>query len=208
MHSSFTTYSRRNFLGKLAALICTGLTFPAKAFSSSSRSLLRSTPNPDCGHLSRAVAEDMCSLHRQNILSDICLDLRRYRSASIDALENLAQYHNWLVVDFGISELSLETAHALSRMSIGHATFSHIEKVTPAAVALLLNTDCDLLFENVVEVDVESIDLLGKLLGSGLDLQVFDLNGNIEISDALRRALAGGFPSELMFFGTPSRQYV
>jgi hypothetical protein len=70
MHPSFTTYSRRNFLGKFAALICSGLTFPAKAFSSSSKSLLRSTPNPDCGHLSLAVAEDLCSLHRQNILSD------------------------------------------------------------------------------------------------------------------------------------------
>jgi hypothetical protein len=159
-------FARRRFLGYLAVLSSTLLPVFAQASRWRAPTIIRSRPNPHDGHLSTIAAAELCALRERSLcFSDHCLDLIAYRSASIDGLHLLAK-KEWFLADFGLTDLSLDTAHALASIQIGASFFHHVEHANAEAVAILSGTWDEMYFDNVLALDTGGFKQLAKLMSS------------------------------------------
>jgi hypothetical protein len=181
--------SRRQFCKAAAAGACSA-SLPRSSMAWSDSSPFRATPNPHNGHftiedarrcLDRWSADD--PLHTQ------CLELIRYRTASIDALNLLAE-RKWMFADLGLAALTEDVAQVLGQLSIDCVEFHHVEHASPKAIAYLASATEELGFSEVESLSERGIVNLRESLNPLATSQGISIGGDFLLNRATARTLA------------------
>lgn len=182
--------TRRQFCKVVgASSILAGI--PLTAMSSGLPSPFRATPNSSREHFEAGTAAELVARHVPSKLDDdaceyadcICLD--RYATLSPDALAVLSE-REWTVIDFGITELTVEGALALRQISVGLAYFHHIEYAHPEALAILLTETKlqNIYFENLVSIDPSGMSQLNACMSGAKTECAVSMRGPFAVIDA------------------------
>jgi hypothetical protein len=181
--------SRRQFcMATAASAFSTCLPRSSMAWANSSP--FRATPNPHNGHftiedarrcLDRWSADD--PLYTQ------CLELIRYKTASIDALNLLAE-RKWMFADFGLAALTEDVAQVLGQLSIDCMEFHHVEHVSARATAYLASVSEELGFSEVESVNECGIVNLCESLNPLATSKGISVGGDFVLDRPTARALA------------------
>jgi hypothetical protein len=157
---------------------------------------LISTPNPSSKHLSVGAAKQICidAEHEKGIFGGLFLKLQDYNSASPEALRYLS-CREWGFADFGLANLTMETATAIKEIPILCCeTHHHLKRLTPDIARRLVLGNRPLYghdFKNIVDVAPSIIRALGQgTPATALPSHGFGLSGNFTINQELADALA------------------
>jgi hypothetical protein len=150
----------------------------------------RATPNP---HNERFTIEDArYCLERWSAddpLYTQCLELIRYKTASIDALNLLAQ-RKWMFADFGLAALTNDVAQVLGQLSTDCVEFHHVEYASAKAIAYLTSVAEELGFSEVKSLSERGIANLRKSLNPLATSQGMSIGGDFFLNRPTARALA------------------
>lgn len=181
--------TRRQFCKATAAGALSG-SLPRSSMAWSDPSPFRASPSPHNSHftiedarrcLDRWSADD--PLYTQ------CLELIRYRTASIDALNLLAE-RKWMFADFGLAALTEDVAQVLGQLSIDCLEFHHVEHASPKAIAYLASVTEELGFSEVQSLSERGIINLRESLNPLATSQGISIGGGFLLDRPTARALA------------------
>ena len=204
--------SRRQFCKAVgASTVLAGI--PLSAMPSGLPSPFRATPNPSREHFDAATATELVAKYVPSKFDDdgnfddaceftdhICLD--DYRTFSREALGMLAT-REWWVIDFGITELTIDAALAIRNISTGLAYFNHIEYAHPEALSILLTNSKlnNFIFSNLLSIDPYGMQELNSRMSGKKTLCTVSMDGMYVIDEPVSRALLA-FPLDFLSLKT------
>jgi hypothetical protein len=181
--------TRRQFCMATAASAFSA-SLPRSSMAWSDPSPFRATPNP---HNVRFTIEDArYCLERWSAddpLYTQCLELIRYRTASIEAL-NLLSKRKWWIANLGLAVLTDDIARVLGELSIECIEFHHVEYASPRAIAYLASVTEELGFSEVESLSERGIANLRKSLNPLTSSQGMSIGGDFLLDGPAARAIA------------------
>jgi hypothetical protein len=181
--------SRRQFCIATAAGTLSA-SLPRSSVAWSDASPFRATPNPHNGHFT--IEDARRCLDRWSAddpLNTQCLELIRYRTASIDALNLLAE-RKWMFAEFGLAALTEDVAQVLGQLSIDCMEFHHVEHASAKATAYLASVSEELGFSEVESVNERGIVYLRESLNPLATSKGISIGGDFLLDRATARTLA------------------
>lgn len=182
--------SRRRFCALAGAVLLPGFSLPSLG-ERTTRSPFHASPNPHHGHFSRCDALRCCARRRRDhFLSDRCLDLTRYSSASVEALDMLAS-QDWYFADFGLEVLSDDIARTIRRIAIDHTTFHHLQWASAEAIAMLAaRPEAVTCFDGIRGMNASGMRRLAGLLSNAPPDCQMTFKGDFYLGQAVAAELA------------------
>ena len=181
--------SRRQFC-KAAAAGALSANLPRSSIAWSDPSPFRATSNPHNEHFT--IEDARYCLERWSAddpLYTQCLELIRYKTASIDALNLLAQ-RKWMFADFGLAVLTEDVAQVIGQLPIDCIEFHHVEHASARAVAYLSSVTEELGFSEVESLSEREIANLRESLSHLTPSQGMSISGDFLLDGPTARALA------------------
>jgi hypothetical protein len=180
--------TRREFCAAVGAGAMSAC-LPQTAIAWSDPSPFRATPNPHNGHFT--IEDARRCLDRWSADDPVytqCLELTHYKTASIDALNLLAE-REWIFANFGLAALTENVAHALGQLS-GCVEFHHVEQASANAIAYLASLSEELIFTNVESLSERGIANLRESLNPLTTSRGISIGGSFLLDRPAARALA------------------
>jgi hypothetical protein len=181
--------SRRQFCTATAA-VALSASLPRLSMAWSDPSPFRATPSPHHDHFS---IEDARRCLEQWSADDPvntqCLELAHYKTASIDALNLLAE-RKWMFADFGLAALTNDVAQVLGQLSIDCMEFHHVEHASPGAIAYLASVSEEIGFSEVKSLSEYGIVNLRESLNPLATWKGISVGGDFLLDRPTARALA------------------
>lgn len=181
--------SRRQFCTAVAAGALS-VSLPRSSMTWSNPSPFRATSNPHNEHFT--IEDARYCLERWSADDPVytqCLELARYKTASIEAL-NLLSKRKWWIANLGLAVLTDDIARVLGQLSIECLEFHHVEYASPRAIAYLASVTEELGFSEVESLSERGIANLRKSLNPLTSSQGMSIGGDFLLDRPAARAIA------------------